>query len=144
MVSGRTPPTAVSLMANTSMQINSVYCNQHHPSILCKAVTTPEMRKRALRKGGRCFVCLKQYHISRNCRLPTNCTNCHGRHHTSICMSFATRTEGGSCDDRPSSTEQTTQATPTSLMYVNSRTPILPQTAKAVLLNPTQLPPLPP
>ena len=47
-------------------------------------------------------------------------------------MSFATRTEGGSCDDCPSPTEQTNQATPTSLMYVNSQTPILLQTAKAV------------
>ena len=142
-VSGRTPPTAVSLMANTSMQVNCVYCNRHHPSILCKAVTTPEMKKQALCKSGRCFVYLKRHHISRNCLSPTNCTNCHGQHHTSICMSFATRTEGGSCDDLPSPTEQTTQATPTSLMCVNSQTPILLQPAKAVLSNPSQLPPLP-
>ena len=49
-VLGRTPPTVVSLMANTSMKINCVYRNQYHPSILCKAVTTPEMRKQALPK----------------------------------------------------------------------------------------------
>ena len=48
-----------------------------------------------------------------------------------------------SCDDCSSPTEQTTQATHTSLMYVNSQTPILLQTAKAILSNPSQLLPLP-
>ena len=44
----------------------------------------PEERKQALRISGCCFVCLRQNHISRNCRSSARCSKCRGRHHISI------------------------------------------------------------
>ena len=37
-----------------------------------------------LRSSGRCFICLRQNHISRNCRSSSRCAECNGRHHTSL------------------------------------------------------------
>ena len=82
---GRPPPTALSLMADGSAQVTCVYCDRPHSSNSCQTVTDPEERKRLLRTSGRCFVCLRRHHISRNCRSPARCSKCRGRHHTSIC-----------------------------------------------------------
>ena len=43
------------------------YCKQSHPSNSCKMVTNPAARKNILMKQGRCFVCLRKDHLSKNC-----------------------------------------------------------------------------
>ena len=44
-----------------------------------------EERRRILREAGRCFVCLRKGHIGYQCPSKGRCSQCHGRHHTSIC-----------------------------------------------------------
>ena len=84
--SPRPPPTALSLTAGaTPAQPSCMYCGQAHTSGACHVVNDPEGRKQILRMSGRCFVCLRWNHLSRNCRSPGRCTRCRGRHHTSIC-----------------------------------------------------------
>lgn len=61
------------------------YCGQPHTSSSCETVKGIEDRRRILQRAGRCFVCLRKGHISRNCRANLRCRNCKGRHHVSIC-----------------------------------------------------------
>ena len=77
------PPTALSLTAGaSSVPPSCVYCSQAHSSGICQTVSDPEGRKQILRTSGRCFVCLRRNHLSRNCRLTGRCAKYHGRHHT--------------------------------------------------------------
>lgn len=92
----KSPHTALSLMTGASIQVSCVYCSQPHSSTSCRTVTDLEERKCLLRTGGRCYVCLKRHHISRNCRSSTRCSHCRGRHHTSICSGSNSRAERGS------------------------------------------------
>ena len=78
-----TPATLVS----GSPPVNCVYCNQPHFSDQCEKVKTPADRRQILRDTGRCFVCLRRRHVSRDCRSSIRCSRCNGRHHTSLCAS---------------------------------------------------------
>ncbi len=135
------PSTALSLTAGASIQATCVYCDQAHPSGTCSTVTNPEERKRLLRTKGRCFVCLRRNHVSRNCRSSTRCTKCRGKHHTSICVGASDGAgapaglptpDAGRSSLPPSGASRTPT---TSSMCVNSHTPILLQTAKAVVCD---------
>ena len=42
-------------------------------------------RKECLKKQGRCFICLRNSHLARDCRLKISCFKCPGRHHVSLC-----------------------------------------------------------
>lgn len=49
-------------------------------------MTSPASRKIILRNNNRCFVCLEQGHIARNCTKSYVCRRCkRGKHHISIC-----------------------------------------------------------
>ena len=50
-------------------------------------MTNSAGRKDLLIKQGRCFVCLRKDHLSRNCPSKNQCFKCKGRHHISICPS---------------------------------------------------------
>ena len=78
-------PTATTLVSNDSVAPKCSYCRQSHSSNSCKTITDPIERKHILKRTGRCFVCLRKYHMSRNCQSSLRCNNCNGRHHVSIC-----------------------------------------------------------
>ena len=127
-------PTAASLFTKGSV-ISCVYCDQNHQSASCRMVTDAETRKQRLRRTGRCFICLKRFHMGRNCRSGLKCPNCNGRHHVSICQSL--KEEG-----KPSDTTGTNVGgkkpwtAPTTSMYASARTPILLQTARTHVSQP--------
>ena len=83
--SGKQPSTAIALMAGTPGQVSCVYCNQSHVSESRSKVKSVGDRRQILPTSGRCFVCLKRRHVSRDCRSSSRCSRCSGRHHTSIC-----------------------------------------------------------
>lgn len=58
------------------------YCQKGHSPEYCRIVNLVE----DLRSTGRCFVCLKRCHISRECRSSQRCIKCGGKHHSSICF----------------------------------------------------------
>ena len=119
------PPTAIALVAPTS--VKCVYCSQSHPAASCPTVPSVEARKQTLRRTGRCYICLRQNHISRNCQSSHKCSKCHGRHHVSICsQTDSTKSEG-----RVETT--VTGANTTPVLYVNNKTQVLLQTATMVL-----------
>ena len=81
----REHPTAATLFSGSQNSVSCCYCYKGHPSSSCRNVPQVETRTRMLMKAGRCFVCLRRGHISRDCRFGQKCSNCGGRHHVSIC-----------------------------------------------------------
>ncbi len=77
----QSPHTAAALVSGIRGGASSCcYCQQGHSSRDCKMVTQPEARKQVLHKSGRCFVCLRAGHISRECRSKSRCGKCNRRH----------------------------------------------------------------
>ena len=138
--------TAVALLANSSPLC--VFCDQPHYSTHCRVVADQEKRKQLLLKAGRCFICLKKGHFSRDCRSSRGCYNYGGRHHSSICKSQRSGSRNAQ-STTPTSIEQTqnvrpqtqtqqhqTQSAPVLSMYVDVKTPVLLQTARASVFQP--------
>lgn len=139
--SPRTPPTAATLVAGNSVPPHCVYCDQEHQTTSCTTVTDVTARKEILRKSGRCYVCLRRHHISRDCRSSGNCGKCRGRHHITICQRTNPRTSVGPSAAPPGSTpggpvgaSGSSQGL-TNTLYVGARTPVLLQTAKLQIYN---------
>ena len=156
-------PTATVLLTSDSHPKCS-YCRQGHSSSSCTVVTDIAQRKAILKRAGRCYVCLKRHHLSRDCRSVSRCSRCNGRHHTSICKD--THVNRSSSNGNQSSHSQNNtataqsltpsmqlpsssrlahtstasgspnSATTTGLYCVNTDTPVLLQTAQAYIYNP--------
>ena len=139
---GSKPPGATNSLVTTEGKIRCVYCNGEHYSASCETIVDSKQRKDILRKSGRCFVCLKTNHLSRNCASSRNCRHCNNRHHQSICD----RTHNANVNPRPEGNEQengskvkdkkpenvtTTSTTNTS----THRRTVLLQTARAVAFD---------
>ena len=137
-------PTATALTTASTGSVNTnitcTYCRQNHPSALCTTVTDVSSRKEILRKAGRCYVCLRKNHLSRECTSNFSCSKCRGKHHASICSrntsvrgtptsSTSTRTASA----EPSSMPRGTQTT--SNLYAGAHAPVLLQTAQLELSN---------
>lgn len=126
------------------------YCGQPHASHSCESVKLVEDRRRILQRSGRCFVCLRKGHISRNCCANSRCTNCRGRHHVSICSKSAPLTEAMSNASAAMSQPRSEPPTgglnpqapayaptpPTTSLWVRNDRAVLLQTARAVAFNP--------
>ena len=135
--------TTAALLSDTSPLC--VFCDQTHYSNHCRVVADQEKRKQLLLKAGRCFICLKRGHLSRDCRSARGCYNCGGKHNSSICKSQRSGSKNAQ-NTSPTSTEQTqnvkpqmqhqTQSAPVLAMYVDVKTPVLLQTARAAVFQP--------
>ena len=69
------PATAAALLAGGSgNKITCSYYQQDHTSNSCGVVAQPHARKQVLQKTGRCFVCLRRGHISRECTSHGRCS----------------------------------------------------------------------
>ena len=148
--------TAAALLSSSSGTSKPFcsYCQQPHPSGACTLVTEPDSRKQILRSSGRCFVCLRKGHISKDCRSKSKCPKCGGRHHFSICLKTRSR-EGRSEPSTHSSTVSGSNSAPsprldpeatpfvappttTTSMYVNASKTVLLQTARTSVYNPQE------
>lgn len=76
--------TAAVLLTNDH-QSKCAYCRQSHSSLSCTTIIDVSQWKAILKRTGRCYVCLKRHHLSRDCCSAVKCACCNGRHHTSIC-----------------------------------------------------------
>ena len=129
------PHTATTLLSGNSAT-SCCYCKQQHTAEACTSVKGIEDRKQTLRKFGRCFICLRKGHISRECRSRLRCSKCSARHHVSICGQVSN--EGpipvaGSASLNPGAPPF---QTPTSTLYISTSKNVLLQTAQVVLYNP--------
>ena len=80
----KNPPTASVLNSTSRTSPTCTYCKHPHASNMCKTVTDVRARKEILRKEGRCYVCLKKGHLSRDRPSRNKCFKCDGWHHISI------------------------------------------------------------
>ena len=101
-----------------------------------------EERKQALREMGRCFVCIRQGHLGRNCKSSSRCKHCNGRHHSSICFK-GNKEKGERREDKTTSIDSsqlnpTAPALKTASLLTDNRGPILLQTAQALVYSPTK------
>ena len=80
---------------------------QPHSSNSCHVATHPDARRQILQKAGRCFICLRRGHISRECHSNAKCFKCGGRHHVSICSKGSIPTTKGSTRTNSSSENRT-------------------------------------
>ena len=143
---GKGVPTAATLVSSASGQGRSIptctYCGGSHASTNCLVVADVAARKNVLRKKGRCFVCLKGNHISRNCHSGLKCFKCGWRHHQSICENRQGGNEGqpsaGASSANPRHSDQPqphvdpTTSNQMSTLYIDTRTAVLLQTAQAL------------
>ena len=113
---------------------NCSYCQQAHFSGECSTVTSPDKRKQILRRSGMCFICLKKFHVSKNCRSSNRCRKCGGRHHTSICSKSSS---GGSRSDskQPEAHSSQVQVSSTSQPQSLNPQPTFVPTTTTVCIN---------
>ena len=137
---GRGPPSTSALIAagsDRNQKPTCVYCGQHHSSVQCTIVTNAQKRKEILKKSGRCFICIRKNHLSRNCRSQSRCSKCHGRHHSSICDPTETPVSQVSTEtQKRESTVDEKKVTSSVNMCVGTKNTVLLQTAKATVYNP--------
>ena len=67
------------------------FCKGSHWSDKCHAVMDTVARKEFLRKRDRCFLCLGQGHISKNCQKSKRCFYFKGLHNSAICGNKITK-----------------------------------------------------
>ena len=106
------------LYSNQTHQNKCVFCRGRHWSDKCKVISEPEARKEYLREGNRCFLCLNQSSIGRNCSKTKTCYYCKGLHNSAICTKKKDSLEklGNPTDE-------------TNANAVHNKTPVLLQTA---------------
>ena len=100
-----------------------VFCAGEHKAQKCPSVTKLETRKFILKKSGRCFMCLKQGHIVRNCPEKMKCFICTRRHHMSI------------CDFETTGVDESSTNVASGYLKVNHINSVLLQTARASVLS---------
>ena len=144
---GRRPkeyPTGAALFVEAASP-QCCFCQQSHSSQDCHTVAGVESRRQALRKSGRCFICLGRGHMARNCRSRIKCLSCKGRHHVAICPSQSRSTTGESRstagESNPSSGYLYAGAPPfnppsSQALWTYSGKHVLLQTAQATAINP--------
>ena len=136
------------------------YCKQPHFSGDCGVVMNLDERKQILWRSERCFICLRKYHVSKDCRSTNRCRKCGGRHHRSICAKNSPmnpRSVNPPTASNSPHTQQTRsppQDSPTfqpglnpqadafapvtsTSMYTDNKTAVLLQTAQTQVYNPT-------
>uniref|UniRef100_A0A1X7U524 CCHC-type domain-containing protein n=1 Tax=Amphimedon queenslandica TaxID=400682 RepID=A0A1X7U524_AMPQE len=79
----RERPTSATLYTSIT---HCCYCDEENAPESCTKVDKIDIKKSMLRDSGRCFICLRRGHISRNCRSSIKYSLCSNKHHTSICM----------------------------------------------------------
>ena len=124
------------------------FCGGGHKSGKCTIVTDPSERKKILRQKGKCFLCLKSGHISRNCprRKHIQCYRCFGNHSWIICTAGPNTKEKHKKSPQPrnANTGQSSQTVSTGNvnLYVDQDSKnnyVLLQTARAKIYAPNNV-----
>ena len=81
------PSTGFNLFTSntTPSRQSCVFCRKPHWSDKCTVISDVDARKEFLKKGGRCFLCLKPNHMTKECHKKKPCYYCQGMHNSAIC-----------------------------------------------------------
>ena len=70
---------------HTGKQMNSAFGLEGHKHKDCQKVKNVKEHKQILLKYGRCFNCITEVHVSRECKTTITCNYCKGKHHSCLC-----------------------------------------------------------
>ena len=132
--SSQPSPTGSTLFTG-SQKVSCSYCQQEHPSNSCGVVVQPQARKQVLQRAGRCFICLRRGHVSKDCTCNRKCSKCSGRHHISICTKGSAPQRGQSSNQTPTNPPQPPKPPPPS---TNSAASMAPTASREQATPPTQ------
>ena len=94
-------------------------------------------RKNLLRVQGRCFLCLKRSHLSKDCTSSIKCAKCSRRHHLSICDSdLSNITTGNSTREETLNTASSDQQETSVIIANSAETGIIPDVNTEVTSQP--------
>ena len=147
------PQPSISTLQTGGTSPTCTYCQQSHTSNSCTNVSNITARIDIIKRSGRCFLCLRKNHLSRDCNSKSRCHKCNGKHHISICTKNSSHnhaqktpsdtelkqqqheqtSESKISSDKPSRSNQSGNSGTKSL-FTSTKTPILLQTAKATIL----------
>ena len=121
-----------------SSRRNCVFCGKSHYSDKCENITYIAIRKKILREEKRCFKCLLNGQVIKNCRANYESFKCQGKnHHTSTCdclkciKSDAKETEIVTANDGNKNGENV-------LMLVDAKSDFLLQSADCIMSHPSE------
>ena len=113
------------------------FCGQSHLPDSCRKVTDPEARQKLLKEAGRCFLCLRKGHMSKN--WGARCSNCGGHHHKSICFKSERQSDESSSQDFHSQGERSLNSKAElfnfASLFVDHDSTVLLQSARAECFN---------
>ncbi|CAB4034590.1 PREDICTED: uncharacterized protein LOC107346460 [Paramuricea clavata] len=147
------PQPSISTLQTGGTSPTCTYCQQSHTSNSCTNVSNITARIDIIKRSGRCFLCLRKNHLSRDCNSKSRCHKCNGKHHISICTKNSSHnhaqktpsdtelkqqqheqtSESKISSNKPSRSNQSGNSGTKSL-FTSTKTPILLQTAKATIL----------
>ena len=114
----------VGLRDTSHQSVKCCFCKESHWRDKWHVVTDAVARKEFLRKGDRCFLCLGQGYVSRNCQKSKRCFYCKGSHNSVICENKVTKNSIAESSEINSSTN-----------YSANSSCVLLQTAEIILVN---------
>ena len=86
------PSSASALYLSDNRGPSCSFCGDKHASQDCFNVTSIQARREILRKVGRCFMCLRNNHLARECNSKGKCFRCSQKHHISLCNLYEKKT----------------------------------------------------
>ncbi|XP_057290238.1 uncharacterized protein LOC130612923 [Hydractinia symbiolongicarpus] len=119
------------------------FCSGEHKSHECRTVTKLETRKEIVLKNGRCFLCLRKGHMSRECKASFRCFHCKGKHHVALCEKKHNPNPPPSRSPKKNETENkdaetedsSLNVTPANINIASDRNNVLLQTAMATVTS---------
>ena len=134
----RRKPTHLLVGIQKPFRRNCVFCGKSHYSNKCENITDFAIRKKIVREEKRCFKCLLNGHVIKNCRDNFKCFNRQGKnHYTAICdrlkciKSDAKETKIVMANDGNKNDENVS-------MLVDAKTDVLLQTADCIISIPSE------
>lgn len=86
-------PTAMGLFTGqeAKQKTNCIFCNQSHNSVDCFKARdmSYEDKLQYVRDAKCCYICLKRFHMSKQCKNKSTCTLCSRRHAVIICPNYS-------------------------------------------------------
>ena len=139
-IPARIPSSFNLLVGNSNRPPNTItctYCKKEHHSAACTEITDINARKSILRSTGKCYICLRKGHTSRNCTSNITCRKCRGKHHTSICQTQQREPDPPKDPSKEVKKTGPSEKRDTTSLYVGSmQNAVLLQTAQLKMNNP--------